>query len=82
MVILGGMDNPVGVLVGAFLLTVINEKLRDFADYQMLFYGIILMTVLIARPMGLISRRVRNYCDNYKLDIKKHVPEGELEKEA
>ena len=82
MVILGGMDNPVGVLVGAFLLTVINEKLRDFADYQMLFYGIIFMTVLIARPMGLISRRVRNYCDNYKLDIKKHVPEGELEKEA
>ena len=82
MVILGGMDNPVGVLVGAFLMTVINEKLRDFADYQMLFYGVILMTVLIARPMGLISRRVRNYCDNYKLNIKKHVPEGELEKES
>ncbi len=72
MVILGGMDNPIGVLVGAFIITVINEKLRDFADYQMLFYGIILMTVLIARPKGLIPKRVRNYCEVFKLSVVKH----------
>lgn len=71
MVILGGMDNTIGVVVGAFLLTVINEKLRSFADYQMLMYGLILMTVLVVRPEGLIPKRPRNYCECYKLDIEK-----------
>ncbi|MEG2213159.1 MAG: branched-chain amino acid ABC transporter permease, partial [Clostridiales bacterium] len=52
MVILGGMDNPIGVVVGAFLLTVLTEKLRDFADYAQLIYAVILVTVLIVRPAG------------------------------
>ncbi|MEG1661800.1 MAG: branched-chain amino acid ABC transporter permease, partial [Clostridiales bacterium] len=62
MVILGGMDNPIGVVVGAFLLTVLTEKLRDFADYAQLIYAVILVTVLIVRPAGLIPKRIRNYC--------------------
>ena len=70
MVILGGMDNPIGVLVGAFILTVTTEKLRDFADYQMLIYGLILIIVLIARPAGLVPKRVRNYCELFKGKLK------------
>ncbi|MCR4963903.1 MAG: branched-chain amino acid ABC transporter permease [Firmicutes bacterium] len=62
MVILGGMDNPIGVVVGAFLLTVLTEKLREFADYAQLIYALVLVTVLIVRPAGLIPKRVRNYC--------------------
>lgn len=61
MVILGGMDNPLGVIFGAFLLIGVNEKLRDFADYQMLIYGLILLVALWLRPQGLIPKRVRNY---------------------
>lgn len=62
MVILGGMDNSIGVIVGAFLLSIISEKLRDFADYQQLVYGAILVITLIVRPNGLIPKRVRDYC--------------------
>lgn len=62
MVILGGMDNSIGVIVGAFLLAIISEKLRDFADFQQLVYGVILVTMLIVRPNGIIPKRVRNYC--------------------
>lgn len=62
MVILGGMDNSIGVVVGAFLLSIVSEKLRDFADYQQLVYGAILVITLIVRPNGLIPKRVRNYC--------------------
>ncbi len=61
MVILGGMDNVTGVTVGAVLLTLIDEKLRDFTDYRMLLYGVILLTVLLLRPEGLIPKRVRRY---------------------
>ena len=81
MVILGGMDNPVGVLVGAFILTVTTEKLRDFADYQMLIYGLILIIVLIARPAGLIPRRVRNYCEVFKQKLSWHDAKGIRAKE-
>ena len=61
MVILGGMDNTIGVICGAVLLTLIDEKLRDFADYRMLIYGGILMVVLLIRPAGLIPKRIRRY---------------------
>ncbi|ATW24876.1 branched-chain amino acid ABC transporter permease [Candidatus Formimonas warabiya] len=69
MVILGGMDNVVGVLTGAFILTVITEKLRVFSDFQQLVYGLILLTVLIVRPAGLIPKRVRNYCLVFKKNV-------------
>jgi len=62
MVILGGMDNPTGVVVGAFLLTVVTEKLRPFADYAQLVYALLLVIILIVRPSGLVPKRVRNYC--------------------
>jgi branched-chain amino acid transport system permease protein len=62
MVILGGMDNPAGVVVGAFLLTVITEKLRSFSDYAQLIYALLLVFILIAKPAGLIPKRVRDYC--------------------
>ncbi|MEL7563639.1 MAG: branched-chain amino acid ABC transporter permease [Dehalobacterium sp.] len=69
MVILGGMDNTIGVVTGAFILTVITEKLRVFSDFQQLVYGLILLTVLIVRPAGLIPKRVRNYCLVFKKNI-------------
>ena len=62
MVILGGLDNPVGVICGAFLLTIMSEKLRDFSDYQQLMYGIVMVLILIVRPNGIIPKRIRNYC--------------------
>lgn len=74
MVILGGMDNSIGVIAGAFLLTIISEKLRDFADFQQLVYGLILVIMLIVRRYGLIPKRVRNYCGITKKEIV--VPEG------
>lgn len=61
MVILGGRDNVSGVVLGAILLTIIDEKLRDFTDYRMLMYGVILVLVLLLRPQGLLPRRVRKY---------------------
>ncbi|MDO4581910.1 MAG: branched-chain amino acid ABC transporter permease [Bacillota bacterium] len=66
MVILGGMDNPIGTVVGALLLTVIMEKVRSFADYGQIIYAVILVTVLIVRPAGLVPKRVRDYCSLFK----------------
>ncbi len=61
MVILGGMDNIYGVIIGALLLVLIPEKFRSFEDFRLLFYGIILVLMLIFRPQGLFPKRVRIY---------------------
>jgi branched-chain amino acid transport system permease protein len=58
---MGGMDNVAGVAMGAILLTIIDEKLRDFADYRMLMYSVILITILITRSQGLLPKRNRKY---------------------
>ncbi|KKM12173.1 hypothetical protein SY88_04835 [Clostridiales bacterium PH28_bin88] len=61
MVILGGMDNVSGAVLGSLVLTIIDEKLRDFADYRMLMYGLILIVILLVRSQGLLPRRPRKY---------------------
>ncbi|MGF7162997.1 branched-chain amino acid transport system permease protein [Rhodoligotrophos appendicifer] len=61
MVIVGGMDNILGVIVGAFLLTLLPEKLRAFSDYRILFFGVVVILFLIIRPQGLFPQRLRRY---------------------
>lgn len=61
MVIVGGMDNIFGVIVGAFLLTILPEKLRAFSDYRLLFFGVVVIGFLMIRPQGLFPQRLRHY---------------------
>ncbi len=61
MVIVGGMDNTLGVILGAFLLTLLPEKLRIFADYRLLFVSVVVILFLILRPQGLFPQRPRSY---------------------
>ncbi|PRR69683.1 hypothetical protein MHFGQ_21920 [Moorella humiferrea] len=73
MVILGGMDNVLGVILGAIMLTIMDEKLRDFADYRMLMYAIILIIILLVRPQGLLPKRNRKYETGDGLDEKINI---------
>lgn len=59
LIILGGMGNIIGVIVGAFVLVGLPELLREFADYRLLLYGAILVTMMILRPEGLLPSRAR-----------------------
>lgn len=61
MVIAGGMDNILGVLVGAVLLTLLPEKLRAFSDYRILFFGVTVIGFLLIRPQGIFPKRLRQY---------------------
>jgi len=64
MVIVGGMDNTFGVIVGAFLLVLLPEKLRIFDDYRLLFVGVIVILFLLLRPQGLFPQRPRSFGDH------------------
>jgi branched-chain amino acid transport system permease protein len=60
MVVVGGSGNMAGAAFGAFLLTYLPERFRDFADYRPLAVGIALVVVMILRPQGLIPSRRRS----------------------
>ena len=47
-VVLGGLGNIRGSIISATVLYVLPEALREFADYRMLVYAIVLILVMIA----------------------------------
>jgi branched-chain amino acid transport system permease protein len=53
-VILGGMGTIPGALLGASILFVLPEKLREFSDYRLLLFGIALILVMRVRPQGIV----------------------------
>jgi branched-chain amino acid transport system permease protein len=55
MVAVGGMASMSGPIVGAVLLTLLPEALRDLAAFRMVLYGILLMLVIGLRPQGLVA---------------------------
>jgi len=61
IVIIGGMDNILGVIMGAFILVVLPEKLRVITEYRIMLYGILLIVTLIFRPRGLLPFGPRKY---------------------
>jgi branched-chain amino acid transport system permease protein len=74
MLVLGGMGNIWGVILGSFVLSFINSFLLpqstsiahqlgfaniDFTNYRFMLYGIILVAMMLFRPEGLIPNRRR-----------------------
>ncbi len=61
IVIVGGIGSLPGVVLGAFVLVGLPELLREFEEYRLLMYGILLIVMMLVRPEGLwpsaITRR-------------------------
>ena len=55
MVALGGTGSIVGPLVGALILVLLPEMFRFLAEYRMVLYGLILMSVIVLKPGGLLG---------------------------
>jgi len=56
MAVLGGLGSIAGSIIGAALLTILPELLRKLADYQDIFYGVLLVALMIFRPQGIMGR--------------------------
>lgn len=55
VVILGGLGNVVGAVVGAVALVGLPELFRIAAEYRILIYGIVLLLLVRFRPQGLLG---------------------------
>jgi branched-chain amino acid transport system permease protein len=66
MIVVGGMTNIWGGILGAGLLTILQEVLRRFGDFDVIFYGLALILVMMFMPEGLffglksLAIRLRN----------------------
>lgn len=78
MVVLGGMGSFTGSVVSATVLTIIPEALRQFSDYRMIVYALVLILMMIFRPQGLIGRKEFSITGLVrKFAIKKEYDRGE-----
>jgi len=59
LIIVGGLGSLPGVVVGALFLVGLPELLREFAEYRMLMYGILLIAMMLLKPEGLWPSAVR-----------------------
>ena len=59
MVVLGGMGSIPGVILGAVLLIILPEALRQFQLYRLLVFGGAMAMMMVFRPQGLIPSQRR-----------------------
>jgi len=53
--VVGGIGSIVGPLLGSFILVILPEFVRSFAQSAMLFYGIFMILVMLFLPGGIYS---------------------------
>jgi branched-chain amino acid transport system permease protein len=70
-VVLGGLGNMLGSIIAAAALTILPEALRQFSDYRMLVYAIVLILVMLATN----NPTLKSFLGRFK-------PGGKTEKEA
>jgi branched-chain amino acid transport system permease protein len=75
MVILGGMGNLFGVILGAALIVALPELFREFEQYRLLAFGLMLMVLMVFRPQGLLTFQGRRQA--VPADVPEPVP-GEM----
>jgi len=54
IVVLGGMGSQIGVVLAAIAITALPELAREFNEYRMLVFGLVMVLMMIWRPQGLI----------------------------
>jgi ABC-type branched-subunit amino acid transport system permease subunit len=61
IILLGGIGNPWGVVVAAFIVVILPEKLQIIQEYRFVLYGSLVILILLFRPQGLLPRPMRDY---------------------
>lgn len=57
IVVLGGMGSQLGVILAAIIMTILPEMAREFDEYRMLLFGLLMVLMMIWRPQGLLPMK-------------------------
>ena len=55
MLLFGGSGNILGPIIGVSAIQLSNELLRNLDKYQMLFYGVLILLVVLFMPNGIVG---------------------------
>jgi branched-chain amino acid transport system permease protein len=55
MITVGGLGSLPGAILGALILIVVPEYMRELAEYKMLVYGVLLVLCMMFLPTGLVA---------------------------
>ncbi len=55
MIIIGGLGSISGSILGAAILVLIPELFRGIAEYRTIFYGLIMVIMMVVKPQGLLG---------------------------
>jgi branched-chain amino acid transport system permease protein len=70
IVVLGGMGSQWGVMLAAIAITALPELAREFDEYRMLAFGLVMVLMMIWRPQGLLP------ASRPRLELPEHAEEG------
>jgi branched-chain amino acid transport system permease protein len=74
MVLFGGLGSLPGSFLGAFTLSVLPELTRSLSQYRFLFYGAVIVAVMLLRPQGLMGSINFDHIRDVALDKKTAIP--------
>jgi branched-chain amino acid transport system permease protein len=57
MIVIGGLGSITGSVLGAVLYIGLTEGLREFAQYRMVLFSLLLVVIMIVRPQGILGHR-------------------------
>ena len=57
MIVIGGLGSISGSILGAVLFITLTEGLRQFAQYRMVLFSLLLIIIMIVRPQGILGHR-------------------------
>jgi len=57
MIVIGGLGSITGSVLGAVLYITLTEGLRQFSEYRMILFSLLLIIIMIVRPQGILGHR-------------------------
>jgi branched-chain amino acid transport system permease protein len=57
MIVIGGLGSISGSVLGAVLFIFLTEGLREFAQYRMVLFSLLLIILMIVRPQGILGHK-------------------------
>lgn len=69
MVVLGGLGNLKGSVIAAIVMTFLPELLREFSDYRMLLYAIVLIAAMIIKEKNLVPKMKAKFSNKKKEEV-------------
>ena len=61
IVVLGGSGSSIGVVIAAVVITLLPEVLREFSNFRILLFGLLMVAMMVWRPRGFVIEKRQQF---------------------